>query len=131
MTVLVCYVPTPVGDAAFAAGLDEAVRRGEDLVVVNSPHGGATVDADLAGDDEVRRLSEQAAGRKVNVAWRRDAHGDDVVDAVHRVVEDVDASVVVIGLRRRSPVGKLLMGSVAQRILLQVERPVLAVKAPE
>ena len=35
---------------------------------------------------------------------------------------------VVVGLRHRSPVGKMLMGSVAQRILLDADVPVLSVK---
>ena len=44
------------------------------------------------------------------------------------LVERTSASLVVIGLRRRSPVGKLVMGSDAQRLLLELDAPVLAVK---
>lgn len=36
---------------------------------------------------------------------------------------------IVIGLRRRSAVGKLILGGAASRILLTVTQPVLTVKA--
>ncbi|MFE9956871.1 universal stress protein [Micromonospora sp. NPDC005299] len=128
MTVLVAYVPTPEGDAALTAGLAEAARRGERLVVLNTPREGAPVSAEMAAADAVRAMVEQGAAAGVAVEVRQDAHAGDVADEVVRVAEAVEASVIVIGLRRRSPVGKLIMGSAAQRILLDADRPVLAVK---
>jgi nucleotide-binding universal stress UspA family protein len=46
------------------------------------------------------------------------------------VARTTNADLIVIGLRRRTPVGKLIMGSAAQTILLEADCPVLAVKAP-
>ncbi len=128
MTVLVAYVPTPEGDAAFSTAVEEAGRRRERLVLLNTPREGAPVSAAMAGEDAVRALVERAAAAGVAVEVHQEPHAGDVADEVVRVAGAVGASVVVIGLRRRSPVGKLLMGSTAQRILLDADRPVLAVK---
>ena len=128
MTVLVGFVPTTEGEAAFDAGLAEARRRGERLLVLNSPRGGAPVSADVAATERVDELTRRAREVGVELEVRQDAHDGDLSDEVVRVADAVDASVIVIGLRRRSPVGKLLMGSTAQRILLDADRPVLAVK---
>jgi nucleotide-binding universal stress UspA family protein len=128
VTVLVGFAPTAEGDAAFAAGLAEAQRRGEPLLLLNSPRGGAPVSTELAGPERLAELSRRAQEAGVSLDVRQDAHEGDLSDEVVRVAGEVDASVIVIGLRRRSPVGKLLMGSTAQRILLDADRPVLAVK---
>lgn len=128
MTVLVGYVPTPVGEAAFAAALNEARLRGERLVVVNSPRSGAPVSTDLATDAAFTDLAARARTNGVELDVRRAAHSGELADEVLQIASEVGASVIVIGLRRRSPVGKLLLGSNAQRILLDADRPVLAVK---
>jgi nucleotide-binding universal stress UspA family protein len=128
VTVLVGYVPTAEGEAAFAAGLAEARRRGEDLVVLNSPRSGAPVSAEVATAEAVDDLTARAAAEGVALEVRQGAHDGDAADEVLRVADEITAAVIVIGLRRRSPVGKLITGSDAQRILLGADQPVLAVK---
>ena len=54
--------------------------------------------------------------------------GVDASEEILTVAREHQAELVVIGLRRRSPVGKLLMGSTAQRVLFDAHCPVLAVK---
>ena len=128
MTVLIGYVPTPVGEAALAAGLAEAAVRNEDAVILNSPRRGSTVDADLVDDRTAAELVERARAAGVTATVDQADHGADIVDTFEAVIERSKASVVVIGIRRRTPVGKLVMGSDAQRLLLELDLPVLAVK---
>jgi len=128
MTVIVAYLPTPEGEAAFTAGLAESRRRDEPLLVVNSPRTGAPVSNTLADEPTVAQLRQQASDQHVELDVRQQGHTDDLVETLLSIADDVDASVIVIGLRHRTAVGKLLLGSNAQRILIQSRRPVLAVK---
>ena len=128
MTVLVGYVPTPLGEATLRAGVEEARRRAEPLVVVNMSRDDVLVDAHRAGTDDLARVERDVAELGVDVEVVRIEKGGDPADALVHAAEERSASVIVIGLRHRSPVGKLIMGSTAQRILLDARCPVLAVK---
>jgi nucleotide-binding universal stress UspA family protein len=99
-------------------------------VIVNSAHGGAYADSALASEEDLEGAAGAIRERGVDVEVRRLPRGQDAAEEILAVVEAVKAELLVIGIRHRSPVGKLLMGSNAQRLLLQCPCPVLAVKAP-
>ena len=129
MTVVVGYVPGPIGEAALEVALTEADRRRESLLVVNVGLPDAANDPRFLDEGERVRLADRllfagAAFEIEQLVRGRDA-AEELVDAAGRV----GASVIVIGMRRRTPTGKLLFGSQAQRVLLEADCPVLAVKA--
>ena len=128
MSVVVGYVSTPEGEAALAAAMREAGSRGVPLVVVLSERGHrfGTEPAELQAqaDDVRRRLDEAGLSYDVRLTSR----GRDVAEDIIAAASSEGGQLIVIGLRRRSPVGKLLLGSNAQRILLDAPCPVLAVK---
>jgi nucleotide-binding universal stress UspA family protein len=132
-TIVVGYVPKPEGRAALSRAAEEAQLRSASLVVVNSHRGGREHDRGDAVDietdlDEVRSLLDKAA---VDHEIRTLERGMDPADDLINVANEVSAELLVIGLRRRTPVGKLILGSNAQRVLLDAPCPVLAVKAEE
>lgn len=132
-TIVVGYVPKPEGRAALRRAAEEARLRGMRLVVVNSHRGGREFDRDDAIESEAQleevRSTLQEAGVEHEV--RQLVRGLDPADDLVNVANEVGADIIVIGLRRRSPVGKLILGSNAQRVLLDAPCPVLAVKAGE
>lgn len=131
MTVLVGYVPNPLGEATLRAGVEECRRRGEPLVVLNMARDDVLVDARRAASSDLARVERDVAELGVEVEVVQVEEGSDPADVIVSEASSRGASVVVIGLRHRTAVGKLIMGSVAQRILLDARCPVLAVKEDE
>jgi nucleotide-binding universal stress UspA family protein len=129
MTILVAYAPRPEGQAALDSGLEIAKRRNERLVVVNASPGGTHEDPSLADVADVERVEALLAQSGLEAEFKQFVRGKSPVAEIENLVESLNVTLLIIGLRKRSPVGKLILGSVAQDILLSVPCPVLAVKA--
>jgi nucleotide-binding universal stress UspA family protein len=127
VTVVLAHVPNESADAAFDAALEQARFRGTGVVVVNVAPGDAPVDDRIVPEDGVAALTRRGADAGVEVTVEQPVDGD-VAGAVLDSAKRHDAALVVVGVRRRSAVGKLLMGSVAQRIILDADCQVLGVK---
>ncbi len=128
--VVVGYVPKPEGEAAVDQGIAEAKLRGTTLVVVNSHRGGREYDdgASARNDQDLHALETKLKESGLEYDVRQLVRGFEPAEDLIGIAEDCDADLIVIGLRRRTPVGKLILGSNAQRILLDAPCPVLAVK---
>jgi nucleotide-binding universal stress UspA family protein len=131
MAVVVGYVPTEEGRAALRRAASECKLRNTRLVVINSNRGGKDLDADEAAryEQELDTVRAELDGAGISHEVRQLVRGLEPAEDIIAVAEEVSADFIVIGLRRRSPVGKLILGSNAQRILLEAPCPVLAVKA--
>ena len=129
MSIVVGFVPTPAGEAALTAGIAEARLRSEDLLIVNSAREGALVDKSVAPDSLLEQAARRAADAGVEARVIQPPYQHDLADEFLDVAREANASLIVIGLRHRTQVGKFILGSHAQRILMQADRPVLAVKA--
>lgn len=129
MTVVVGYVATAEGAAALEAAVEQAREREVRLVVILSERGhrfGAGEQSDLT--EQAEHVRENLERTSLDFEVRQTTRGRDVAEDIIGVATDESAELIVIGLRRRSPVGKLILGSNAQRILLDAPCPVLAVK---
>jgi nucleotide-binding universal stress UspA family protein len=125
--VVVAYSADDYGRAAVEQGETIARSSGARLVVVNATRGDKLVDDRYAHEDVIAALRERLAADGLEVEIRHDVVPD-VAEAVLSAAEDCSADVIVVGVRHRTPVGKLLLGSVAQRVILDAPCPVLAVK---
>ena len=130
MPIVVGYVPSPEGRAALSRAIEEARLRGRRLVVVNASRGDALVDRRHASASDWESVQQALTDSGVEFEVSQQVEARDPGDQVLDVAQQTNAELIVIGLRRRTPVGKLIMGSQAQTILLEAECPVLAVKAP-
>lgn len=129
MSVVVGYVPSPEGEAALQHAMREAAERQERLVVVNTSRGDALVDRRYAQPEQVADLEARLGAAGLDHLLLHSVGAREAWEEILAAATAHRAQLIVVGLRRRSPVGKLLMGSTAQRVLLDALCPVLAVKA--
>jgi nucleotide-binding universal stress UspA family protein len=115
MSILVAVPDSPEGIAALAGGVAEANLLGTDLIIIN-----------LA----LKQLDTSTipVETQYKVIDRTGKSDRDPAEAVLDEIKEHDVSRLVIGVKRRSPVGKALLGSVSQRLLLDSPVPVVAVK---
>jgi nucleotide-binding universal stress UspA family protein len=115
MPILAAVPDSPEGKAALHAAVAEARVLGTDLLVLNL---------------SVRPLdvSELPTDVKVEVLDRRGKDDRDQAESVLDEIGQHGAERLIIGVKRRSPVGKAILGSLSQRLLLESPIPVLAVK---
>ncbi len=128
MVIVVGYYPAAPGQAALARAIEEAGLRGGRLIVVNSSRGDALVDNHLVQGEDVSRLERTLRESGVEWTLEQPVRGLDPAEEILEAAESARADLIVIGMRHRTPVGKLLMGSTAQRVLLGSRCPVLSVK---
>jgi nucleotide-binding universal stress UspA family protein len=137
MTVVVAHQSGRASEPVLAAAVSEAALRRVPLHVVHvvTSKDLDTEEALRSGIGDLVTAAARSAGApdlawEVHVAAGGSTGVDDTAEAVLGTVDRLSADLLVIGARRRSPVGKAFLGSVTQEILLDSPVPVLVVRAP-
>ena len=131
MTIIVAFAPRPEGRAALDKGIEIARRRNELLLVVNAISGSNQVDPSRADTTEIDAVEKRLEASGISAEFKLFVRGNNAVTEIVDLAESPEVSLVIVGLRKRNPVGKLILGSVSRDILLSVPCPVLAVKAAD
>ena len=129
-TIVAGYLPTPEGNAALEAATAWARSSGARLVVVNTGRHGGYSHPNFATAQDIDAIEAELTESGIEHEVQQPTDGTSAGDAILGLAVTTGADLVVIGMRRRSPVGKLITGSTAQQILLDAPCPVLTVKAP-
>jgi nucleotide-binding universal stress UspA family protein len=133
LNIVTGFRPSTESRAAIDRAIAEARLRGGTVLVVHSMHGGERDELELVIGYRKRfeQLRTQLEASGVDHELIEYARGNSPAEDLLEVARERDAELIVIGVRRRSPVGKLVLGSNAQRVLLEADCPVLAVKSSE
>jgi nucleotide-binding universal stress UspA family protein len=130
MIIVTGFIRSAEGREALQRSIEEVRQRGGRLIVVHSSEGGTSESAVdvLADNEELEKIDAELTAEGIDHEVKEFARGNTPAEDVVSVANESKADLIVIGLRRRSLVGKLLLGSNAQDILMQADCPVLVVK---
>jgi len=125
-TILLAYAPSATSEAALEFAVTEARLRDASLLVLASERHADPRKARGVTDHRplAERLAETGLDVELRTVPRRAQPADDILAAI----EEKGAELVVIGMRRRTSIGKLVLGSISQRVLKESRVPVVMVK---
>jgi len=131
MNIVAAFRPTTESRAAVDRAIEEARLRGGTVLVVHSMRGGERDELEQVMNHRTRveELKAELATSGVDHELIEYARGNSPAEDLLAVARERGADLIVIGVRRRTPVGKLVLGSNAQAVLLGADCPVLAVKS--
>jgi len=131
MKIVVGFIDTPEGHAAIELAIEEAKLRQASLVIVNSMVGGhhERPEEYLAVSKRYEELTQRLDDLGIAYATHEYVRGEKPVTDIVTAVNEHGADLVVIGIRKRSATGKMILGSNALDILRESPVPVLCVKA--
>ncbi|MFB9072137.1 universal stress protein [Citricoccus parietis] len=128
MTILVGYTASKESKAALEEAIRIARSTHEGLLVVNAGPGGEHKHDSMVTEDQQLELQTFLDSTGLSAEFRQYARGRSTVDEIKDVADEVQPSVVVIGLKRRGTFGRFVMGSVSDGLLKELDQPVLCVK---
>lgn len=132
MSLLVAIDTDRGAEAVVSTGLELATALDEDLIVLYVVPESENRERKQA---EIEDILEEAAGDADRVELRvidqpsgRDVPSGRTASGILDVADDIDARYIVVGSRKRTPIGKVMLGSIAQLVLINAEVPVVTVE---
>lgn len=117
----------PETSEALLDYLSDALGSDDEVCIVTSaPGGDETTSSEMAEGEESLDVLEEGLGEAV-AERHQFVRGNEPVEDLLAAADDFDADEYVIGIRKRSPVGKVMFGSTAQTLLTDADRPVRCV----
>ena len=127
MKMMVCLDSSKQALAALYKAKDWAGKLGAEVLVITSFitrdrfHEEDIAAAEKSLEEAKRLLAEDDVPGSAHLSIRGMEPGDDLLD--YACDHEVDA--IFVGIKKRSRVGKLILGSVAQDLILKAECPVV------
>lgn len=128
MNIVVGYIPRDEGLAAVEYATEVAVRESAMVTIVNSGVHGNDHDPSFAPAADLDAIADRLSRRGVRVQIRQPVAAELPAEEILKAAAEVNADLIVIGLRRRPLVGKLFLGSTVQQVIVEAECPVITVR---